>query len=166
MAKTSAQRQAEYRARRRSEHSSERRINTYVSTQACYELQRLADRYGVTRRSVLEWLLFAKEAFTGDLLKTGLPSWDKADRSEEFSLSLETDGLLRNDLAKARSDKKSPKDAHSKLLRNKSLKKDRIKKAVGAERADAIDSQAIGRDSSAQSDAASTPQSAQFDLGF
>lgn len=60
MAKSSAQRQAEYRARRAfagSDGNGERRINTWVSTACGLGLERLAKRYGVTQREMLERLV-------------------------------------------------------------------------------------------------------------
>ena len=56
MAKTTAERQANYRARRATaaEDSGERRLNTWVSKAAHLELARIAQRYGVTQREMLE----------------------------------------------------------------------------------------------------------------
>ncbi|MEJ7747455.1 MAG: hypothetical protein WKF61_12075 [Luteimonas sp.] len=62
MPKTSAQRQAAYRARRPMVGSSgERRLNTWVSTGAHMALERIATRDGVTQRAVLERLLRAED---------------------------------------------------------------------------------------------------------
>lgn len=56
--KTNAQRQAEYRARRKfAGDNGERRINTWVSTAAKLGLTRLARHYGVTEREMLERLV-------------------------------------------------------------------------------------------------------------
>jgi hypothetical protein len=58
MPKTSAERQAAYRARRPMVGSSgERRLNTWVSTGAHLALERIALRDGVTQRQVLERLI-------------------------------------------------------------------------------------------------------------
>lgn len=60
MAKTSAQRQQDYRRQRPfagPEGNGERRLNTWLSTAANLSLERLACRYGVTKRLVLEQLL-------------------------------------------------------------------------------------------------------------
>lgn len=56
MANTAAQRQADYRARRATAAggSGERRLNTWVSMEAHVALARIARRYGVTQREVLE----------------------------------------------------------------------------------------------------------------
>ncbi|TBU77174.1 hypothetical protein DNK10_06600 [Pseudomonas daroniae] len=64
MAKSSAQRQAEYRARRAfagSDGNGERRINTWVSTACALGLERLARRYSVTQREMLERLIVAAD---------------------------------------------------------------------------------------------------------
>ncbi len=62
MAKTVAERQKEYRARRQfGGENGERRISAYVSTRAALALHRLANRYGVTKREILEKLLTAEE---------------------------------------------------------------------------------------------------------
>lgn len=56
MAKTNAQRQAEYRARRRHDGVSTR-LNTEVSLIAHIALERLAYHHGLTQRQMLERLL-------------------------------------------------------------------------------------------------------------
>ncbi|WP_426212686.1 hypothetical protein [Massilia sp. TWP1-3-3] len=77
MPKTSAERQAAYRARRPMVGSSgERRLNTWVSTAAHLALERIAARDGVTQRVVLERLLRIED----DRILAGLtphtPEWD------------------------------------------------------------------------------------------
>lgn len=57
MAKTAAQRQADYRAQRAQAGSAERRLNTWINTDAFNALGILAERYGVTMRGVIETLL-------------------------------------------------------------------------------------------------------------
>jgi hypothetical protein len=62
MAKTAAERQKEYRASRQvAGENGERRVSAYVSTRAALALQRLSNRYGVTKREMLERLLIAEE---------------------------------------------------------------------------------------------------------
>ena len=64
MAKTTAERQKEYRANRQfagEEGNGERRIAAYVSTRAFLALNRLSNRYGITKRELLEKLLIAEE---------------------------------------------------------------------------------------------------------
>lgn len=56
MAKTTAQRQAEYRARRRQQGDTAR-LNTEVSLIAHFALERLAHHHGLTQRQMLERLL-------------------------------------------------------------------------------------------------------------
>lgn len=58
MTKTTRHRQADYRKRRPTAgDNGERRINTWVSTGAALALARLARRYGVTKRAMLERLI-------------------------------------------------------------------------------------------------------------
>jgi hypothetical protein len=62
MAKTAAERQKQYRARRQfAGDNGERRVSAYVSTQAALALHRLSNSYGVTKRELLERLLIAEE---------------------------------------------------------------------------------------------------------
>jgi hypothetical protein len=77
-AKTNAQRQAEYRKNRATageDGNGERRLNTFVKTGASLALDRLARRYGVTKREVLEKLLIDAD---GEILKSldlDSPEW-------------------------------------------------------------------------------------------
>jgi hypothetical protein len=76
MPKTSAERQAAYRARRPMVGSSgERRLNTWVSTGTHLALERIALRDGVTQRAVLERLIRIED----DRILAGLapetPEW-------------------------------------------------------------------------------------------
>lgn len=60
MAQTTAQRQAAYRARRATagkDGNGERRLDLWVSTEADLALARLAQRYTVTKRQMLERLI-------------------------------------------------------------------------------------------------------------
>lgn len=64
MAKTPAERQKKFRARREfagPDGNGERRISAYVSTRAALALDRLAARYGVTKRELLDRLVIAEE---------------------------------------------------------------------------------------------------------
>lgn len=62
MAKTAAERQREYRARRpEAGDNGERRLNTWISTRASLGLDRLAARYGVTKREMIEKLVIAED---------------------------------------------------------------------------------------------------------
>jgi hypothetical protein len=78
MAKTTAQRQAEYRARRpMAGDNGERRLNMWVSTGSALALDRLARRYGVTKREVLERLLQAEDDLIGATIDLDSPEWDE-----------------------------------------------------------------------------------------
>jgi hypothetical protein len=60
MAKSNAERQREYRARRPfagPDGNGERRINAWISTGAALALERLARHHGVTQREMLERLI-------------------------------------------------------------------------------------------------------------
>lgn len=62
MVKTVAERQAEYRKKRATAgDNGERRINTWVTTGAALALGRLAKRYGVTQRQMLERLILSAD---------------------------------------------------------------------------------------------------------
>ncbi len=76
MAKTTAERQAAYRkARACAGENGERRVNTWVSTGAFLALQRLAKRYGVTNREVLERVLLETDKAIVDTLNPESPEW-------------------------------------------------------------------------------------------
>jgi hypothetical protein len=76
MAKTAAERQAHYRnGRSMAGESGERRINTWVSTGAHMALNRLAKRYGVTKREMLEKLISEADGKIKDTLNTD-EQWD------------------------------------------------------------------------------------------
>jgi hypothetical protein len=79
MAKTSAERQADYRARRPMagrNGNGERRLNTWLSTGAHLALARLAKRYGVTQREVLERFIYAEDDRILASFEPGSPEWD------------------------------------------------------------------------------------------
>jgi hypothetical protein len=64
MAKTPAQRQAQYRANRPhsgSDGNGERRLNLWFDTAAALALERLARRYCVTKRAMIERLLLTED---------------------------------------------------------------------------------------------------------
>lgn len=78
MAKSSAERQAEYRARRdtAAQGSGERRLNTWMSTAAHLALKRIAGRYGVTQRGMLERLVLAEDEKIVAALDIDTAEWD------------------------------------------------------------------------------------------
>jgi hypothetical protein len=64
MAKTTAQRQAAYRARRPhagNDGNGERRLSIWIDTRASLALARLARRYAVTQRALIEQLVIAED---------------------------------------------------------------------------------------------------------
>ncbi len=75
MAKTSAERQAAYRSRR-NDGEGERRIDTRVSVSAHLALDRLAQRYRVTRRQMLERLITEADDAILKTLHIDTPEWD------------------------------------------------------------------------------------------
>jgi hypothetical protein len=79
MAKTAAERQAAYRANRNRagpNGNGERRLNTWVSTEAHLALERIARRYGVTQREMLERLIRAEDDGILAGIDTDTPEWD------------------------------------------------------------------------------------------
>ena len=80
MAKTAAQRQASYRARRPhagEDGNGERRLNLWVSTRTDLAIERLARRYCVTKREIVERLVTAEEDRLIATLDLDLPEWDQ-----------------------------------------------------------------------------------------
>jgi hypothetical protein len=79
MTTTAAQRQATYRARRHiagPDGNGERRLNTWITTEASLALGRLAKRYGVTQRQILERFITAEDDRILATLEPGSPEWD------------------------------------------------------------------------------------------
>ena len=79
MTTTAAQRQAAYRSRRSSagpNGNGERRLNTWLSTGTSLALARLARRYGVTQREILERFITAEDDRILATLKLDTPEWD------------------------------------------------------------------------------------------
>jgi hypothetical protein len=76
MAKTSAQRQAAYRARR---HDGEgtRRLNTWISVPAYFALQRLARHHGATQRERIERLAIQTDEQMLKTLEPDAPEWNQ-----------------------------------------------------------------------------------------
>lgn len=77
-AKTPAQRQAEYRKARAfagPDGNGERRLNTWISTGASLALARLANRYGVTKREILERLISEADDQITATLDPDSPEW-------------------------------------------------------------------------------------------
>lgn len=79
MAKTPAQRQAAYRARRAhagTEGNGDRRLNLWLSTRADLAIERLARRYCVTKRQILEILVSAEDDRVISGIPLDSPEWD------------------------------------------------------------------------------------------
>lgn len=80
MAKTSAERQAEYRARRldgsNQDGDRDRRLNTWLGATPHYALRRLAKRYGVTQREMIERLVIAEDDRIREGMDPNGPEWD------------------------------------------------------------------------------------------
>ncbi len=77
MAKTSRERQKDYRnSRPRAGDNGERRINTWVISAAAYALSRLACRYGVTNREMLERLIIEADDKVFDAFDPDSTEWD------------------------------------------------------------------------------------------
>ena len=75
MAKTAAQRQAAYR-KRASVGDGYYRLNGWINMRAHFALKRLAKRYGVTQREVLEQLIIAEDDRILSEIEWGSPEWD------------------------------------------------------------------------------------------
>jgi len=76
MAKTAAQRQAEYRDRRATAgENGERRINTWVSADAALALDRLARHHKLSKREVLERMLCAEDEGVSSGLDPDSAEW-------------------------------------------------------------------------------------------
>ncbi len=79
MAKTAAQRQAQYRARRVNagpNGDGERHLNTWVATGAFLALRRLARRYGATKREMIERLVLDADRDIVSSMDIDTPEWD------------------------------------------------------------------------------------------
>jgi hypothetical protein len=80
MSQTTAQRQAQYRARRQtagSDGNGERQLSTWISTGAFLGLARLARRYGVTKRELIEGLVKIEDDRVIATLELDTPEWDE-----------------------------------------------------------------------------------------
>ena len=77
MAKSAAERQAEYRARRPSAgDNGERRLNLWINTGSSLALDRLARRYCVTKRELIEKLLRIEDERITALIELDSQEWD------------------------------------------------------------------------------------------
>ena len=79
MAKTSAERQADYRARRATsgeKGDGEKRLSTWITTGSDLALERLAARYSVTKREMLERLILQADNDVKNALELDTPEWE------------------------------------------------------------------------------------------
>jgi hypothetical protein len=79
MAKTAAQRQAAYRARRAHagrEGNGERRLSLWISTEVAVRLARLARHHQVTRREIIERLVTAEDERVLKGIESDTPQWE------------------------------------------------------------------------------------------
>ena len=79
-AKTAAQRQAAYRARRPTagkEGNGDRRLDVWVSAEVYLALGRLARRDGCTKRRMLEQLISQEDGAVLRTLDPDTPDWDQ-----------------------------------------------------------------------------------------
>ena len=74
MAKTAAQRQAEYR--KRQDHGDGHRLNAWIGSDAHFALKRLARRYGVTKQELIERLAIAEEDRILAGIELDSPEWN------------------------------------------------------------------------------------------
>lgn len=78
MSSSTAQRQAAYRARRQDagpDGNGERRLNTWISTEAHLALARIARRDGLTQRELLERFILAEDQRILSTLRLDTPEW-------------------------------------------------------------------------------------------
>jgi hypothetical protein len=78
MTKTAAQRQAAYRARRAHagpDGNGERHLSVWIDTSTWLALARLARRYAVTKRSMIERLVLAQEERILAAIEPDSPLW-------------------------------------------------------------------------------------------
>lgn len=77
MALTAAERQAAYRKRRLTAgDNGDRRLNTWLTTGASLALARLARRYGVTQRDMIERLVLTMDEEIRNALDPDTPEWN------------------------------------------------------------------------------------------
>jgi hypothetical protein len=74
MAKTAAQRQAEYR--KRQDRGDGHRLNCWIDSDRHFALKRLARRYGVTKLEIIERLAVAEENRILAGIELDSPEWN------------------------------------------------------------------------------------------
>jgi hypothetical protein len=79
MAKTTAERQAAYRARQVNggvDGNGQKRVSLWLSTSGALALARLARRYGVTQRELVERMVLAEDGRILAAIASDSPEWD------------------------------------------------------------------------------------------
>jgi hypothetical protein len=76
MAMTNSERQKAYRLRR-DDGEGDRRLNTWINSTANFALDRLARRYAVTKREMIERLVLEADAAILKSLELDSPDWDE-----------------------------------------------------------------------------------------
>jgi hypothetical protein len=79
MAKSTAERQAAYRERQDSrgiDGNGQRRLSMWLSTGAAFAMARLASRYGVTQRNLVENMLLAEDERVLATMMIDTPEWN------------------------------------------------------------------------------------------
>lgn len=101
MAKSAAQRQAEYRARRPiAGDNGNRRLNLWIRTGAALALARLARRYRVTKQEMIERLILAQDEGVLATIELDSPEWDEYMRTDSLRGNVATTaGATRLDTA-------------------------------------------------------------------
>jgi len=84
MAKNSAERQAEYRARMRSGEYN-RRLNTWIDSDAHFALERLAKHCNFTKKELLERLIVSAESVILKTLKPNSQEWDNYMKNDKIT---------------------------------------------------------------------------------
>ncbi|WP_426111328.1 hypothetical protein [Massilia sp. PWRC2] len=80
MAKSTAERQAAYRARQSSagaDGNGQRRVSMWLSTGAALALARLARRYGVTQRELVETMVRTEDSKVLETIAMDSPEWEE-----------------------------------------------------------------------------------------
>lgn len=80
MAKSTAERQAAYRARQSSagvDGNGQRRISMWLSTGAAFALVRLSRRYGVTQRALVEAMVLAEDSKVLATIAMDTAEWEE-----------------------------------------------------------------------------------------
>lgn len=116
MAKTSAERQAAYRAKRTGQDGSERRLNTWVNAETYTAIEKLAICYGVTRKSIIELLVANESSKLKELMPKEKVSSEAGSTGQARALRRNKKQTVsnKNKVQKKPTDKKLPRNIESK----------------------------------------------------